>query len=64
MDATQSGVISLAHSFGCPVIASDTGGLKEQLNKGEIGLFCKIGNAKELCEKMFCLNNDRQRLYV
>ena len=35
--ATQSGVIPLASAFGTPAIASDTGGLAEQVVDGETG---------------------------
>jgi len=36
--ATQSGVIPLASAFGTPAIASDTGGLAEQVRDGVTGL--------------------------
>lgn len=54
IDATQSGIISIAFEFGVPIIASDTGGLKEQLDNGKIGLFFERGNSKELTKKMKC----------
>ena len=38
--------------FEVPVIASDTGGLKEQLNHGKIGVFCTAGDSKSLCDAM------------
>lgn len=61
-DATQSGVISLAYSFGNPVIASDTGGLREQLASGNVGVFFETGNVNQLfiCMKKF--SSDRQYL--
>ncbi len=52
VDATQSGVIATALDFEVPVIASDTGGLKEQLNNGKIGIFCTPGDAESLCDAM------------
>lgn len=52
LDATQSGVIVTALEFGAPIIATDTGGLKEQLQDGKIGLFCKPGDADSLSEQM------------
>lgn len=55
LDATQSGVSITSMEFGAPIIASDTGGLKEQLDEGRIGLFCKPGNAEDLAEKMIYL---------
>lgn len=52
IDATQSGVISIAYSYGNPVIASNTGGLKEQLDNGKLGIFCKAGDVDDLKDKM------------
>ena len=60
IDATQSGVIATALDFEVPVIASDTGGLKEQLNHGKIGVFCTAGDSISLCNAMekFISNKD------
>lgn len=52
LDATQSGVIPLAFQFGVPVIASDSGGLKEQLFDGRVGIFVEAGNCEELYNAM------------
>lgn len=52
IDATQSGVIPIAYAYGIPVIASDTGGLKEQLFDGEMGILFDNGNAEDLRKKM------------
>lgn len=59
LDATQSGVIPIAIEYGVPVIASDTGGLREQLQDGDLGLFAKPGDAQDLASKMemFVINN-------
>lgn len=51
-EATQSGVIPVAIDHLVPVIATDTGGLKEQLNEGKIGLFCKPSDAVSLYSAM------------
>ena len=58
LDASQSGVIGMAFNYRTPVIVSDTGGLKEQLFDGEMGLFVEPGNAQDLEDKMeeFILN--------
>ena len=53
-DATQSGVIPIAFEFGTPIIASNTGGLMEQLNNGSIGILYRNNNPKELYE---CMKN-------
>lgn len=52
LDATQSGVSLTAMEYGSVVIASDTGGLKAQLNEGEIGAYCKAGDVDSLFEQM------------
>jgi len=58
-DATQSGVISIAYSFGCPVISSDTGGLREQLCDGECGLFFEPNNSIALENTMNKIEKNR-----
>lgn len=69
LDATQSGVIPIAFEYGVPVIASDSGGLKEQLNQGKVGFFVEPGNADALYEKMrfvcenpVLVNNERMNM--
>ena len=58
IDASQSGVIPIALEYNTPIIASETGGLKEQLNNGEIGIFCKVNDINSLKEKMaWCIHN-------
>lgn len=52
LDASQSGVIPIALEYGMPIIASDTGGLKEQLDNGNIGLFCKPNDIQSLYSQM------------
>lgn len=60
LDATQSGVIPIAIEYGTPVIASDTGGLKEQMLDGKFGVYVKPGDIDDLAEKMeyFIHNSD------
>ena len=60
LDATQSGVISLAYMYGVPVIASRSGALEEQLDNGRIGLFFDPGNVSELTECMNLISIDYQ----
>lgn len=48
IDATQSGVIAIAYEFGCPIIATNTGGLLEQLDNGKIGYYCKPNDVNSL----------------
>ena len=60
LDATQSGVIGIALNYRTPVIVSDTGGLKEQLFNGEMGLFVTPNDYLDLEEKMekFIIDKD------
>lgn len=59
-DATQSGVIPIALEYGVPILATNTGGLMEQLYEGEIGVFCEPKNVSDLAKKMegFLANQD------
>lgn len=60
LDASQSGVIPIALEYGTPIIASDTGGLKEQLDNGNIGYFCIANDSNSLKEKMELFINNPQ----
>ena len=51
-DATQSGVIPIALEYGVPILATNTGGLMEQLYEGEIGVFCEPKDSSDLAKKM------------
>lgn len=62
-DATQSGVALVAMNYGVPVIASDTGGLSEQVEDGVTGILVRPGDSRELAGKMAMLMEDRQ-LYL
>jgi len=63
--ATQSGVIPLASAFGVPAIASDTGGLAEQVIEGETGLLFPVGDSSalaEVLERASAMQDDEYRL--
>ena len=47
-DATQSGVIPVAVDFNVPVVATNTGGLVEQLNNGNLGVFANPDDENSL----------------
>lgn len=47
-DATQSGVVLVAYSYGVPVIATKTGGLTEQVVDGKTGFLVRPNDANEL----------------
>lgn len=46
----QSGVLFLAYSFGLPVLASDVGGLKDEIVEGRTGFSFKPGDAVDLAK--------------
>jgi glycosyltransferase involved in cell wall biosynthesis len=48
IDASQSGVILTAYGFSMPVIASDIGGLPEQVVNGKSGILVEPGNVEAL----------------
>lgn len=52
LDATQSGVTAIAAEFVRPIIASDSGALREQLMGGNVGIFCTPGDSDDLAESM------------
>ena len=52
IDATQSGITGMAYNYETPIISTDTGGLREQLFDGEVGVFVKPSDADDLTEKM------------
>lgn len=62
LDATQSGVTPIALEYGVPIIASDTGGLREQLDDGKIGLFAEAGNVDDLYHKMLYIVENRDEM--
>lgn len=52
-EATQSGVILVAMDYGAVVIASDSGGLDEQITDGKTGLLFREGSFKDLVRVMY-----------
>lgn len=58
LDATQSGVVLVSMDFGIPIIASNTGGLSEQIEDHVTGILVEPGNAQDLAEAMIRLAND------
>lgn len=72
LDASQSGVIPIALEYGVPIIASNTGGLKEQMDNGNLGLFSTPGDADSLMKQMeyflihpdFYIKEKKRHLYI
>ena len=60
-DATQSGVVLLAYDYGVPVIASNTGGLDEQVINDQTGILIPPNNVDALycAMKEFILNDKK-----
>jgi alpha-maltose-1-phosphate synthase len=48
VDASQSGVVSLAYTFSKPVIVSNVGSIAEYVDHGVTGLIFESGNARQL----------------
>lgn len=61
-DATQSGIIPIAMEYKSLVIASNTGGLSEQVKDKETGYLFEVNNADDLYKVMkhVVLNYDKQ----
>jgi glycosyltransferase involved in cell wall biosynthesis len=59
--ATQSGVIPIAAAFARPVVATDVGGLPEQLADGRCGVVVPAGNAEALAAAVVGLLTDPGR---
>lgn len=47
-DASQSGVVLTSYAFGCPVVATDVGGLPEYVKHGVTGLVVPVGDVDAL----------------
>jgi len=60
IDATQSGIIPVAKEYFSPVIASDSGGLKEQIEDNVTGLLSKTSDSQSLAEAILKLYSDKK----
>jgi glycosyltransferase involved in cell wall biosynthesis len=61
VEASQSGVIPLAYSFGKPVVATTVGGLPEMVDHGKTGYLVPPRDAKALAEAIVLLLQDQQQ---
>lgn len=62
IDATQSGVVPLSYVFGKPVIASNSGGLPEQIVEGETGTVVQQGDVQALSNAILDFYSDKSAL--
>ncbi|MFH0876267.1 MAG: glycosyltransferase family 4 protein [archaeon] len=62
VEATQSGVICLAYSFGKPVIATKVGSLPELIDDEKTGILVEPNNEVKLAESIVSLFNNRRKL--
>ena len=64
-DATQSGVIMTALSFGLPVVASNVGGLPEYIQNNKNGVLLTVNNVNNLVKVLidFLENNKRKKVF-
>jgi glycosyltransferase involved in cell wall biosynthesis len=58
IEASQSGVASLAYAMGTPVIASEIGGLAEMINSGQDGLLVPPKDSSALADAIIRLLSD------
>lgn len=59
IEATQSGVIPLAYTYGKPVVASAVGGLPSQVEDGKTGFLVPPSDSRALADKITLLLQDR-----
>jgi glycosyltransferase involved in cell wall biosynthesis len=60
IEASQSGVVALAHGFGMPVVATPIGGLTEQIEDHHSGLIARSVSAAALAEAMELFLTDNE----
>jgi glycosyltransferase involved in cell wall biosynthesis len=58
IEASQSGVVPLAFSYGCPIVATPVGGIVEQVEDGKSGLLSDAVSAAAFAEAMQRLLTD------
>jgi glycosyltransferase involved in cell wall biosynthesis len=62
--ATQSGIIPMSAAFGTPSIASDSGGLVEQIVNGKTGFIFHAGSVEELANHLVNSANLTEEEYL
>jgi glycosyltransferase involved in cell wall biosynthesis len=62
--ATQSGITSIAYHFELPLIATNTGGLKESIEKPDVGLMIPEISAPAIAETIQLFFNKDKSLFI
>lgn len=60
IEASQSGVIPIAYSFGKPVVATDVGSIPEVIEEGKTGYTVPSNNPERLAEAVIKILKDRE----
>jgi len=60
-EASQSGIIPIAYSFGKPVVVTDVGSIPEVVEEGKTGLVIPPGNPEALARAIVSLLKDPKR---
>jgi len=55
----QSGVLFLAYGFGCPVVATDVGSVREDIIEGRTGFVCRPEDPRHLADVLVKYFNSR-----
>lgn len=58
LEASQSGVVTIAYAFDTPVVATDVGGLPEAVEHGKTGLIVPPGDPEKLAEALVRILSD------
>lgn len=58
LEASQSGVVTIAHAFYKPVVATDVGGLPEAVEHGKTGLIVPPGDPQKLADALVRILSD------
>ncbi len=61
IEASQSGVLTIAYSFGKPVVATSVGGIPEVLRQNETGLLVPPADSLSLAQAVIALLKDPQK---
>ena len=61
IEASQSGIVSLAYTFGKPVVVTNVGSIPEVVDDGQTGIIVPPENAEALAKALVELLNDDEK---